>query len=83
MNFSNSFSSIISSVQVCTCSLVSSFSVMAAEGVAPVNLEVTAPSYCDYSAWRGTSEPAPVVDDVAVMEVELQSLRAVCRRQLS
>ena len=44
MDSSNSFSSIISSFQVCTRSLVSSFSVMSGEGLPPVNPEVAAPT---------------------------------------
>ena len=64
----NSFSSIISSVQVCTCSPASSVSVMAGEDVAPVNPEVSVPVVPTQPG-----ETPPVVKEVAVMEAELQS----------
>ena len=75
MYFSNSFSSIISSFQVCTCSLASSVSVMAAEGVAPVNPEVTVPVVPTQPGGAPPNQ-ATVVNEVAVMEAELQSYQS-------
>ena len=67
----NSFSSIISSFQARTCSLASSVSVMAGEGVPPMNPEVTVPVVPTQPG--GTP---PMVDNVAVMEAELMTYRA-------
>ena len=74
MNFSNSFSSIISSLPVCTRSSISSFSVMSGEGLPPVNPEVAAPTV---GVVPGEVLPSqvPVVDEVSLLEVELQSLQ--------
>ena len=68
----NSFSSIISSFQVCIRILASSsLSVMAGEGVAPVNPEITVPVVPTQPG--GTP---PVTNDLAVMEAELMTYRA-------
>ena len=69
----NSFSSIISSFQVCIRVLASSssLSVMAGEGVAPVNPEITVPVVPTQPG--GTP---PVTNDLAVMEAELMTYRA-------
>ena len=78
MDFSNSFSSIISSFQVCTCSLVFSFSVMSGDGltpVAPMNPEVTVPTTGTAPGEALPNQDA-VVDEFSVFEAELQSLQA-------
>ena len=68
----NSVSSIISSFQVCIRVLASSsLSVMAGEGVAPVNPEITVPVVPTQPG--GTP---PVTNDLAVMEAELMTYRA-------
>ena len=69
----NSFSSIISSFQVCIRVLASSssLSVMAGDGVAPVNPEITVPVVPTQPG--GTP---PVTNDLAVMEAELMTYRA-------
>ena len=67
----NSVSSIISSFQVCIRVLASSsLSVMAGEGVAPVNPEITVPVVPTQPG--GTP---PVTTDLAVMEAELMTYR--------
>ena len=80
MNFSNSLSSIISSFQVCTRSLVSSFSVMSGDGLAPVNPEVVAavnPVAEAPEILPENRDQAAASDEVGfqVLEAELNSLK--------